>query len=86
MSADILGTSNICKNIERFLLGWIGVDLNHRHVDFQSIVLPTELPIRNSFEDTLGLFLHCCRNYLRNFLYTNTEISVNLPNGTHGLT
>ena len=25
---------------------WAGVDLNHRHTDFQSVALPTELPDR----------------------------------------
>ncbi len=27
-------------------LEWAGVDLNHRHTDFQSVALPTELPAR----------------------------------------
>jgi hypothetical protein len=27
---------------------WAGVDLNHRHTDFQSVALPTELPARKN--------------------------------------
>ena len=27
---------------------WAGVDLNHRHTDFQSVALPTELPARKA--------------------------------------
>ena len=30
------------KNLQE----WAGVDLNHRHTDFQSVALPTELPAR----------------------------------------
>jgi hypothetical protein len=30
------------KNLQQ----WAGVDLNHRHTDFQSVALPTELPAR----------------------------------------
>ena len=31
---------------DAFGLEWAGVDLNHRHTDFQSVALPTELPAR----------------------------------------
>ena len=34
---------------------WAGVELNHRHTDFQSVALPTELPALLFFVSRLNL-------------------------------
>ena len=36
---------------------WLGAGSNRRHMDFQSIALPTELPVRSLFQEVLGKFL-----------------------------
>ena len=33
---------------------WAGVDLNHRHTDFQSVALPTELPARKTQNQSIS--------------------------------
>ena len=40
MSANVIGRKT----------EWAGVESNHRHTDFQSVALPTELPARNLFD------------------------------------